>query len=405
MSMVALCAVAQNNTISPYSKFGIGLYESDGFGRNHAMGGTGIALRSRMNTNNINPASYASIDSTMVMFDIGMHLDYEYVESSLESGSRMNGNISYFSFTIAPTNRYAVSFGIAPYTSTGYSIQSEEYLAGGGQQKYVSYVEGLGGLTKVYLGTGINIFKNTSIGMNASVVFGPKTENQTLYLPTSSMASGVFVENSDYYVGGKLDFGLQQSFKLSKKNEMTVGLIASTPGILRCDRTEYMYNTYGQILDTIYYDDDDADRYTNIPENYGAGISFVKDNRITISADFRYNPLSKFDVKDHRSKLLDSKTICVGMEYIPQRVGRNYDLAFRFGGCYETGTYKVDSYTLNSLSLTAGVGFRIRSIRFSTFCMYKRQGTLDKLLVLDQKLRFGLNLTYIDYWFQKRKFN
>ena len=31
---------AQNNTISPYSRYGIGLYEQNGFGRGLAMGGT-----------------------------------------------------------------------------------------------------------------------------------------------------------------------------------------------------------------------------------------------------------------------------------------------------------------------------------------------------------------------------
>ena len=56
---------AQNNTISPYSRYGLGLYEQNGFGRGLAMGGTGIALQARGHVNNINPASYALIDSSM----------------------------------------------------------------------------------------------------------------------------------------------------------------------------------------------------------------------------------------------------------------------------------------------------------------------------------------------------
>ena len=112
-------AVAQNNTISPYSKYGIGLYEQTGYGRNISMGGTGIGLRSANNVNNINPASYASIDSTMVLFDIGLHLDYEYIETHLDSGDKLNGNISYFSLTMAPNNNLGISFGISPYTSVG----------------------------------------------------------------------------------------------------------------------------------------------------------------------------------------------------------------------------------------------------------------------------------------------
>lgn len=397
-------ASAQNNTISPYSKYGIGLYEQAGLGRNLSMCGTGIALRSKQFANNINPASYSSLDSTMVLFDIGVHMDYEYIETHLESGDKLNANISYFSLTLAPSNRMGISFGIMPYTSVGYTIASTEYISGGGKNKYGSYVEGLGGLTRVYLGAGYNLFKNTSLGINGTILFGPKTERQSLQMLYNAPFS-VYVENSDYYVGGKLDFGFQQNFELSKKKDLTIGGIFSTPGILRCDRTELETNTFYQIgvVDTVYYDDDDADRYTNLPATYGAGISYRND-RLTLSGDFNYNPLSKLDISDRRSKLLDNKSFSVGCEYIPERLGRNYDLSFRCGASYETGICKIDHYTLNTIRASVGVGFRIKSIRFNTYCMYKRQGTRDNLLVLDQSLRFGINLTYVDYWFHKRRF-
>ncbi|MBO7496731.1 MAG: hypothetical protein J6T98_09255 [Salinivirgaceae bacterium] len=397
-------AVAQNNTISPYSKYGIGLYEQTGYGRNISMGGTGIGLRSANNVNNINPASYASIDSTMVLFDIGLHLDYEYIETHLDSGDKLNGNISYFSLTMAPNNNLGISFGISPYTSVGYTIRSIEYISGGGQDKYMSYVEGIGGLTRVYAGFGANLLKNTSIGMNVSVLFGPKTERQSLALSAADNFS-IYTETSDYYHGGKLDFGLQQTIPLSKEKSLTIGAIASTPGILDCERVTLATNTFYRIgyIDTIYFDNDDYDRITTLPATFGAGLSY-KSGRFTIAGDFNYNPLSKFDVADLRTKLIDNKSFCLGAEYIPKQLGRKFDLVFRGGAGFDSGTTKIDSYVLKSYRISAGVGFKIHSIRFNTYCMYKRQGTLDNLLVLDQSLQFGLNLTYIDYWFQKRRF-
>lgn len=397
---------AQNNTISPYSKFGLGLYEQEGTGRNTAMGGTGIALASGQYANSMNPASYASLDSTMVLFDIGLHLDYEYIETHMRSGDKLNGNISYFSLTLAPSSKVGLSFGITPYTSVGYTIESLEYVSGGGNVRYVSHIEGLGGLTRVYLGTGVNLFKNTSLGVNASVLFGPKTERQSLAISASDEFS-VFIENTDYYAGGKLDFGLQQSFQLSKNKQLTVGAVASTPGILHCTKTTLETNTFYRVgvVDTIYYDDDDGDRYTTMPATFGAGLSYNVSKRITLAADFNYNPLSSLKVTDKRSKLMDNKKLSLGFEYIPQRVGRYYDLVFRAGAGYESGFSKVDDYKLKSINASFGVGFRIKQIRFNTYCMYKRHGTRDNLLVLDQKLRFGLNLTYIDFWFQKRQYN
>ena len=400
-------AAAQNNTISPYSKYGIGLYEQPGYGRNTAMGGTGIGLRSANNVNNINPASYASIDSTMVLMDIGLTLHYEYIDNYLRGGDKLNGNISYYSLTFAPNQNLGISFGIAPYTSVGYVIESTEYVSGGGQDRYMSYVDGIGGLTRVYGGFGVNLLKNTSIGMNATMLFGPKTERQTVALSSADLFS-IYIENSDYYVGGKLDFGLQQNFNIGKNKNLTLGLIASTPGILKCERTQLATNTFYQIgyIDTIYYDDDDYDRITTLPATAGVGLSY-NSGRFTLAGDFNYNPLSKLDVSDLRSKLLDNKSFSVGAEYIPKRLGHDYDLVFRAGAGYESGTTKIDHYVLKSYQASFGVGFRIRAIRairFNTYCMYKRSGTLDNLLVLDHVLRFGLNLTYIDYWFQKRRF-
>ena len=395
---------AQNNTISPYSKYGIGLYEQPGFGRNVSMGGTGIGLRSANNVNNINPASYASIDSTMVLLDIGVHLDYELIESHLTWGDKLNGNISYFSLTLAPNQNLGISFGISPYTSVGYSIESIEYVSGGGRDQYMSRVDGIGGLTRVYAGFGVNLLKNTSIGMNASLLFGQNTEQQSVAMSSSDEFS-IYIENSDYYVGGKLDFGIQQNIPLSKTKNLTVGLIASTPGILECERIELATNSFYRVgvIDTIYYDDDDGDRRITLPATVGMGLSYST-GRLTIAGDFNYNPLSKLDVTSLRSKLMDSKTVSLGVEYIPKRLGHNIDLVFRGGAGYESGTTKIDSYVLKSYRASLGVGFRIRSIRFNTYCMYKQQGTLENLLIRDHVLQFGLNLTYIDYWFQKRRF-
>lgn len=401
----AQIAMCQNNTISPYSKYGIGLYEQAGHGRNVSMGGVGIALRSERYVNTINPASYASLDSTMVLFDIGVHMDYEHIETHLDSGDKMNGNVSYFSLTMAPSDRLGISFGITPFTSVGYTLQSKEFVSGGGEDKYVSRVEGLGGLTLAYVGLGVDLFKHTSFGVNASLLFGPKTERQSMAMSAADEFS-IYIEKTDYYTGGKLDFGLQQDIPLSKNKTLTIGAIVSTPGILRCSRKEVATNTFYRIglIDTVYFDDDDYDRYTNLPATFGAGVSYNKAGRFTLSGDFNYNPLSKFDVEDLRSKLIDNKSLSFGCEFFPKRLGRSYDLVFRAGAGYESGICRVDHYTLKSYKLSAGVGFRIRSIRFNTYCMYRQQGTLDNLLVLHQSLQFGLNLTYIDYWFQKRRF-
>jgi hypothetical protein len=63
---------AQNNTNSPYSKFGIGDLANTSYGRNTAIGGTGIGIRDQFFLNLKNPASLTAIDTLSFLFETGV---------------------------------------------------------------------------------------------------------------------------------------------------------------------------------------------------------------------------------------------------------------------------------------------------------------------------------------------
>ena len=63
---------AQNNTNSPYTRFGYGELADRSFGAGRAMGGVGIGLRSSKQINPMNPASYSCMDSLTFLFDFGV---------------------------------------------------------------------------------------------------------------------------------------------------------------------------------------------------------------------------------------------------------------------------------------------------------------------------------------------
>ena len=63
--------MAQNNTNSPYTRFGYGDLGERSFGAGRAMGGVGYGLRSPKQINPMNPASYSCMDSLTFLFDFG----------------------------------------------------------------------------------------------------------------------------------------------------------------------------------------------------------------------------------------------------------------------------------------------------------------------------------------------
>ena len=69
-----MSSLAQNNTNSPYSRYGYGILEDNAVGANRGMGGVGYGFQSGRQINIKNPASYAAMDSLTFLFDIGVSL-------------------------------------------------------------------------------------------------------------------------------------------------------------------------------------------------------------------------------------------------------------------------------------------------------------------------------------------
>ena len=69
LTMLAGTSVAQNNTNSPYTRYGYGQLSEQGSSNSRAMGGIAYGLRDKYQTNFVNPASYTAIDSLTFIFD------------------------------------------------------------------------------------------------------------------------------------------------------------------------------------------------------------------------------------------------------------------------------------------------------------------------------------------------
>ena len=69
LTILSGAMVAQNNTNSPYTRYGYGQLADQGSGNSKAMGGIAYGLRDRYQTNFANPASYTAVDSLTFMFE------------------------------------------------------------------------------------------------------------------------------------------------------------------------------------------------------------------------------------------------------------------------------------------------------------------------------------------------
>jgi len=397
----SLCTKAQNNTNSPYSKFGLGDFDSQGFGRNAALGNAGIALQSNVSLNNMNPASYTGLDSLSVLMEMGVHSSYTQLKTASDVDDRWNANFSYLALGFKARSKWAMSFGLAPYSNVGYNILTTSQIDGSLTNYETSY-DGIGGLTSVYWGNAFQVTKSTAIGINSSFLFGPKTENQYIAF-TGSENYEILRQVTNKYHGWKFDLGLQQNFQISPDHQFTFGVVINAPGILRNSKTTLVTETFisAGAVDTLQFDEEVSSDLT-FPVNLGVGLTYYYHKKVLLTADYRLDRWSQVKIEDKFSNLVDNQQFSLGCEYAPD--GFSGRFAYRAGFNYESGYFDIDGKKLTDYSITAGVVLPLPTTRVNIYASYGWRGTTKANLISENYARLGINLTLMDKWFQKRKF-
>lgn len=126
-----------------------------------------------------------------------------------------NASFDYLAmqFRLAPW--MAMSVGLLPYSNVGYTVSDSQTTDNG--LAYSRSFTGDGGLHQMYVGAGVKVLKNLSVGVNASYFWGDITRTRGMFYPgTSSYDSyqrKMVTSISDY----KLDFGAQYTQALTKR--------------------------------------------------------------------------------------------------------------------------------------------------------------------------------------------
>ena len=383
LMMVTGTAIAQNNTNSPYTRYGYGDLSDQSFGNSKAMGGIAFGLRDGAQINPTNPASYTAIDSLTFLFEGGVSLQNMNISGGGLKLNAKNASFDYLAmqFRLAPW--MAMSVGLLPYSNVGYTVSDSQTTDNG--LAYSRSFTGDGGLHQMYVGAGVKVLKNLSVGVNASYFWGDITRTRGMFYPgTSSYDSyqrKMVTSISDY----KLDFGAQYTQALTKKSSLTIGAVYSPKHKLNNDYTSIVIMGANTNYGTEYKNAQDAT--FELPNTFGVGFTYNYDKRLTVGADTK---------------------ISVGAEYIPNLIGRSYfaHIKYRLGAYYTTPYYKIDGKKASrEYGVTAGFGLpvpRSRSI-LSISGQFVRVKGLETNMVNENIFRVSIGLTFNERWFFKRR--
>ncbi len=419
---------AQEGTASPYSFYGIGSLKFKGTVENRSMGGLSIFTDS-IHMNFRNPASYVGPnlkgfpfdgESRPVKFTIGGSNSSVNLKSETNSDKANTTTFDYFGVSV-PIGKFGVGFGLLPYTSVGYKLESsnEEGLT-------ANRYKGEGGVNKAFIGLGYKITESLSIGIDANYNFG-NIKNSSIALVYDDQGDLIQYQsrenNRSDLSGLNINLGLNYKTMVTDKLQLQSGLTYTPKSSISSNNTrsfstvvlnvstgqEFVVNTIDADLEGQNLKTTDLTLPSRI--SFGAGIGqpqkWFIGSELTLQNTSEFsNPI--FDITN--AKFVNGTTIALGGFFIPE-----YDsfskywkrIVYRAGVHFENTGLEINNETINEFGMSFGLGLPIGGF-FSNANIgleVGKRGTTNQNLIQENFVNLQFSLSLNDRWFQKRKYD
>lgn len=429
ITIIALKVNAQQGANSPYSFYGIGSLSFKGTIENQSMGGLSIYTDST-HVNLRNPASYGGSllsslnnEARLVKYTVGGSHSSTTLKTNSDSDKLTSTTFDYLAIAI-PVGKFGFGFGLQPYTSVGYKLENFNSL------NNISHrYSGDGGVNKVFLGFGYQVTKDLGVGLNFDYNFGNIQNNivQFVYNDENELTQyqSRQADRSDLS-GISLNLGLTYNKMLNDKLELKSGITYAPKSKLTSENqrefaTIVINPNTGAEIAVNSIDENNA-----LPEN-------LKETELTIPSRFSVGagigePLKWFagaeyvsqNSSDFSSQLLDDPTnayqfenassFSLGGFYIP-----NYNsltsyfnrVVYRSGLRFGNSGLNINNESIKEFGISFGVGLPVGRSLSNVNLGFEigKRGTTNQNLVQENFFNFKVSLSFIDRWFQKRKYN
>ena len=403
-------AAAQSGSVSPYSSAGLGERNFNGTQATRNMGGLDVFTDS-IHANLNNPASYGFLKVTT--YSLGIHYRNTNLASLTESANADDASLDYLAVSI-PAGKFGFGFGILPYSSVGYRIQTLDSATEG--QNTLNRYEGEGGINQAFLSVGLPLTSFFSIGVSAQYNFG------NLFYRTGQFIEGVdtgtLLTNQSSISGLNYQYSAQVNIPIKRKY-LLQGMYVYQPEAFLNSQNDRIFYTQSLSNDTVV-DFEEIDLNTQglreteleTSQTTKIGLGFGENKKwflgiqhnLTKSANFTNNFFSRSTISYR-----DAKQWTVGGFYIPDYASFTSfweRVVYRFGFRTEQMSLIINNLPITETGISFGIGLPLGSLSNANIGFEfiqrgaKQSGLIQETLVA---MRIGLSLN--DIWFIKRKYN
>jgi hypothetical protein len=394
LSAFASESSAQNS--SPYSYFGIGMFNNVDDARNIALGNTGIALDAPDYINSKNPAAMTAISTRNVILNVSGMLKYNTISSNLGSDRRLSSNFTNFSAALRISKNAFVGISMQPATSSDYKISSTIPIEGTASEYPVTY-EGSGGISNWGISLGYKINDNWSVGGKVKNNFGTIVRKETI-----TTTSEVEISRNIRYTGFSYNLGTQFKKDFTENFQLTLGGVVNF-GSKLVSKREVSYTENKDYTNSVISKLSSND--SSLPLELGLGIGLLKNERYRMTFDFTQSNWDDVKNTETSEQYYKQNTYGLGVEILPgrkqiEKISEAF--IYRFGINYDTGYYKINKAKIDKLEATFGLGIPLKKVMLNVNYGYGIHGVQKNVSIRENYHMLNISVNILDTWFKKR---
>ncbi len=393
-------AQSEGLTSSPYSLYGIGVFNQNTIGVSSGLGHTGIGYKSAREINNLNPANFALIPQNSFLYDVGVSGQYNKYQNNANEESKKTGNFSNIALAFRLMNNLGIGVSMSPYTDVGYSlIGVRKAIENTENEEFESVLRGIGGLNDIKINLGYGITKKIRVGISASILFGGIEKTEAFAVETSSF----LLDKKTNYSGVRFGGGLQYDITKNITAGATLLLPTDVKGKLKRNITKSINGLNVIIEDDVTSTVEDF----KLPLEIGFGIGAQLNKNFLITADYKRSSWDDTDQTESIARFSNQDIYGMGVQYIKDPLGFKYidRIRLRAGVNHDSGYLSINDTKVDGTAFTLGIGLPLSGKSHSLLNIsysYGSKGQMNDVLIKETFHSFKINLSLEDFWFKKR---
>ncbi len=411
--LVSINSFAQENSISPYSFFGIGQVNEAQTVSEHTTG-VGTALNSPFKLHFSNPASLAALRFTT--YTLAAKNVYTKVDDGTNQQATSAFGLSYLAVGFPVGKKAGFAFGLQPFSKVGYSILNS--YKNTDDETETNLYKGQGRTNRVFLGFGQKLPYNISLGLETSYVFG-NLDRTILWRNTNRLDQLASYYQTDTQVSGwAFKFGAQHQYKINDKLVLKSGLsfLLENKLTYKGDETlKSILNTTNPDLisprDEVYNRAYEGNVTMPLKTNLGIGVG--ADNKWFAGFEYEFQDATTYSANfiqnNNFVKYVKASNMAFGGFYIPKATSiTNYwsRVTYSAGVHLKQTGLEINNTAIKDFGISFGVTLpskrKLSNVNLG-FDIGKRGEIKNNGLIKENYYNFRLSLSFNDKWFRKRK--